>query len=131
MIKIQEKDFILDEEIETVKKKHSNIGAVSLFVGYVRDINNNKEVTSIELEVYEKMAQKLLRVISLKAQQKWNLIDSLIIHRFGKLLINEKISFLSFRYFLQRLSTFLFISRNDGFLSRNSIMSPKEKFITP
>ena len=91
MIKIQEKDFILDEEIETVKKKHSNIGAVSLFVGYVRDINNNKDVTSIELEVYEKMAQKLLEVISLKAQQKWNLIDSLIIHRFGKLHINEKI----------------------------------------
>ena len=91
MIKIQEKDFILDEEIENVKKKHSNVGGVSSFIGYVRDINNNKEVTSIELEVYEKMAYKSLENISLKAQQKWNLIDSLIIHRFGKLHINEKI----------------------------------------
>ena len=85
MIKIQEKDFNLDEEIENVKKKHSNVGAVSSFIGYVRDINNNKEVISIELEVYEKMAYKSLENISLKAQQKWNLIDSLIIHRFGKL----------------------------------------------
>ena len=91
MIKIQEKDFILDKEIENIKKKHSNIGAVSSFIGYVRDINNNKEVISIELEVYEKMAYKSLEYISLKAQQKWNLIDSLIIHRFGKLHINEKI----------------------------------------
>ena len=91
MIKIQEKDFNLDEEIENVKKKHSNVGGVSSFIGYVRDINNNKEVTSIELEVYEKMAYKSLENISLKAQQTWNLIDFLIIHRFGKLLINEKI----------------------------------------
>ena len=72
MIKIQEKDFILDEEIENINKKHSNIGAVSSFIGYVRDINNNKEVISIELEVYEAMAYKSLKNISLKAQQTWN-----------------------------------------------------------
>ena len=67
------------KKLKLLKKKHSSIGAVSLFIGYVRDLNNNKEVTSIELEVYEKMAYKLLEDISLKAQQKWNLIDSLII----------------------------------------------------
>ena len=78
MIKIQEKDFILDEEIENIKKKHSNVGAVSSFIGYVRDINNNKEVTSIELEVYEAMAYKSLKNISLKAKKIWNLIDLLI-----------------------------------------------------
>ena len=91
MIKIQKKDFNLDEEIENIIKKHSNVGGVSSFIGYVRDINNNKEVISIELEVYEKMAYKSLENISLKAQKKWNLIDFLIIHRFGKLHINEKI----------------------------------------
>ena len=117
MIKIQEKDFILDEEIENVKKKHSNIGAVSSFIGYVRDINNNKEVISIELEVYEKMAYKSLENISLKAQQKWNLIDFLIIHRFGKLHINEKIV----------LVTTFAQHRNDSFQACNFIMDYLKK----
>ena len=117
MIKIQENDFILDEEIENVKKKHSNIGAVSSFIGYVRDINNNKEVISIELEVYEKMAYKSLENISVKAQQKWNLIDFLIIHRFGKLLINEKIV----------LVTTFAQHRDDSFQACNFIMDYLKK----
>ena len=117
MIKIQEKDFILDEEIENVKKKYSHIGAVSSFIGYVRDINNNKEVISIELEVYEKMAYKSLENISLKAQQKWNLIDFLIIHRFGKLHINEKIV----------LVTTFAQHRKDSFQACNFIMDYLKK----
>ena len=117
MIKIQEKDFILDEEIENVKKKHSHIGAVSSFIGYVRDINNNKEVISIELEVYEKMAYKSLENISLKAQKTWNLIDFLINHRFGKLHINEKIV----------LVTTFALHRNDSFQACNFIMDYLKK----
>ena len=81
------------------------------------DINNNKEVTSIELEVYEKMAYKSLENISLKAQQKWNLIDSLIIHRFGKLHINEKIV----------LVTTFAQHRNDSFQACNFIMDYLKK----
>ena len=37
-----------------------DVGAVSTFVGYVRDINKNKKVKSINLEVYEEMAFKSL-----------------------------------------------------------------------
>ena len=117
MIKIQEKDFILDEEIEKINKTHSNIGAVSSFIGYVRNINNNKEVISIELEVYEKMAYKSLENISLKAQKKWNLIDFLIIHRFGKLHINEKIV----------LVTTFAQHRKDSFQACNFIMDYLKK----
>ena len=58
MIKIQEEDFNFEEEIEEIKKLHSNIGAVTSFIGYVRDYNNNKNVQSINLEVYEEMAYK-------------------------------------------------------------------------
>ena len=61
MIKIQEKDFLLEEEILNIKKNYSSIGAVSTFVGYVREKNNCKNVVSIELEVYEKMAYKSLK----------------------------------------------------------------------
>ena len=91
MIKIQEEDFNSEDEINKIKKLHSNIGAVSSFIGYVRDENNSKEVISINLEVYQEMAHKQFQKIINKANLKWNLEDSLIIHRYGKLEVNSKI----------------------------------------
>ena len=91
MIKIQKEDFNSDEEIHNIKKLHSNIGAVTSFIGYVRDNNNDKNVQSINLEVYEEMAYKQLKRIINKAYSKWKLIDCLIIHRYGELTVNSKI----------------------------------------
>ncbi len=95
MIKIQKKNFNIEEEIEIIKNKHSGIGALTSFVGYVRDLNNNKDVKYLNLEVYEEMAFKELSKISNNAFQKWSLIDTLIIHRYGKLNVNEKIVLVS------------------------------------
>ena len=95
MIKIQKKNFKLEEEIEKIKKKHSDIGALTSFVGYVRDLNNNKDVKYLNLEVYEEMAFKELSKIENNALKKWSLIDTLIIHRYGKLNVNEKIVLVS------------------------------------
>ena len=91
MIKIQKKDFNLDDELTFIKSKHNHVGAVSTFIGYVRNINNNKKVTSIDLEVYPEMAEKSLSAICNQAKKKWELVDTLVIHRFGKLNTNEKI----------------------------------------
>ena len=91
MIKIQKEDFNVEEEIIKIKKLYSNIGAVTSFIGYVRDNNNNTNVQYIDLEVYEKMAYKQLENIIEKVSLKWNLIDTLIIHRYGKLQVNNKI----------------------------------------
>ena len=91
MIKIQKKDFNLEKEIKNIKDNLSNVGAVSSFIGYVRDLNNNKDVKSIDLEVYNEMAIKELSKIKNFAIEKWGLTDCLIIHRYGKLNIGEKI----------------------------------------
>ena len=91
MIKIQEKDFSIEDEISKIKLQHLNVGAVSTFIGYVRSFNNQQKVTSINLEVYKDMAYKSLEDICLKAHEKWDIIDTLIIHRFGKLNVKEKI----------------------------------------
>ena len=95
MIKIQKKNFDLEEEIDKIKNKHSDIGAQTSFVGYVRDLNNNKDVKYLNLEVYEEMAFKELSKIENNALKKWSLIDTLIIHRYGKLNVNEKIVLVS------------------------------------
>ena len=91
MIKIQKKDFNLEKEINNIKDNLSSVGAVSSFIGYVRDLNNNKDVKSIDLEVYNEMAIKELYKIKNNAIKKWNLADCLIIHRYGKLKVSEKI----------------------------------------
>ena len=44
MIKIQKEDFGVDSEIKKIKSLHPSIGAVSIFIGYVRNINEKKEV---------------------------------------------------------------------------------------
>mgnify|MGYP001430678079 FL=1 len=91
MIKIQKEDFNAEDEINKIKKLHSNIGAVTSFIGYVRNKNNNNNVQSINLEVYADMAYKQFEKIIIEANNKWNLIDSLIIHRHGQLNVNNKI----------------------------------------
>ena len=91
MIKIQKEDFNSEDEINKIKKLHSNIGAVTSFIGYVRNKNNNNNVQSINLEVYADMAYKQFEKIIIEANNKWNLIDSLIIHRHGQLNVNNKI----------------------------------------
>ena len=117
MIKIQEQDFNLDDEIKFIKSQHNNVGAVSTFIGYVRDINNNKKVTSIELEVYPEMAKKSLDKICNQAKKKWNLVDTLVIHRFGRLNINEKIVL---------VATFS-VNRKDSIAACNFIMDYLKK----
>ena len=117
MIKIQKEDFNSDEEIHNIKKMHSNVGAVNSFIGYVRDNNNNQNVQSINIEVYEDMAYKQLEKIINEAKTKWKLIDCLIIHRYGKLTVNNKIV----------LVTCFSENRKDSFESCNYIMDYLKK----
>ena len=91
MIKIQKEDFDVEEEICSIKKNYSSVGAVTSFIGYVRDNNNNASVESINLEVYEKMAYRQFEKIIEEAKIRWSLIDTLIIHRYGNLQVNDKI----------------------------------------
>ena len=112
MIKIQKEDFSSEEEINKIKKLYSNTGAVTSFIGYVRDYNNNNKVQSINLEVYERMAHKQFKKIISEAKSRWNLLDCLIIHRYGKLNVNSKIV----------LVTCFSEHRKDSFESCNFIM---------
>ena len=91
MIKIQKKNFNLEDEIKVIKDKHTNVGAVSTFVGYVRDFNNGNDVEYIDLDVYNEMATKELSKLKIQAISKFALIDCLIIHRYGRLYVSDKI----------------------------------------
>ena len=117
MIKIQKNDFSIEDEINKLKSFHPDIGAISHFIGYVRNNNNNKDVNYIDVDVYISMAKKTLNRILEQANKKWSLKDCLVIHRFGKLYINEKIV----------LVTTFALHRKDSFEACNFIMDYLKK----
>jgi len=92
IVKVQEKDFIAEKEIQELKNNCMEIpGAINSFIGYVRNFSNEKKLTSLTIEHYSGMTEKMLLEISTKASQKWPLLGTLIIHRYGKLNIGDQI----------------------------------------
>jgi len=90
MIKVQKNDFDVNLEIKNITSLNKNIGGTSLFIGNVRK-DNNSNLKSMTLEHYPIMTEKQLEKINNEAKNRWNLIDSLIIHRYGKLYPGDQI----------------------------------------
>ncbi len=66
-------------------------GATAVFVGSMRDFNEGDAVKAMQLEHYPGMTEKYLQAISAEAASRWNLLDSLIIHRVGHILPDDSI----------------------------------------
>ena len=64
-------------------------GAVSLFVGVVRDNNLGRDVDYLEYEAYVPMAVKKMREIALELHERWEISDVAMHHRTGRLEIGE------------------------------------------
>ena len=90
MIKVQENDFDVNLEIKKITSKNKNIGGVGSFIGIVRD-DYDKKLKSMTLEHYPIMTEKMLEKINLEAKNRWKLIDSIIIHSYGKLYPGDQI----------------------------------------
>ncbi|MDB5776969.1 MAG: moaE [Herbaspirillum sp.] len=84
-VRIQTADFDLSTEIAQLRASRPQVGAVASFVGVVRDLNDGSAVTQMELEHYPGMTEKSLQQIVEQAQERWALIDALVIHRIGPL----------------------------------------------
>jgi len=89
-IRIQSSDFNFGKEIKNLQSNKID-GAVVCFLGSVRDLKSKVGLEKLEIEYYPKMAKKVLEETAKKAFKKWNLSQCLIIHRFGKLDVNEPI----------------------------------------
>lgn len=66
-------------------------GAVCMFVGLVRDLNEGRPVTTMTLEHYPGMTERELERIEQEARARWPLIDVMVIHRYGRLEPGERI----------------------------------------
>ena len=84
-VRVQTEDFDLGCELTSMRLAQPSIGALVSFVGQVRDINGGDVINTLTLEHYPEMTQKALEAIALDAKTRWDVIDTLIIHRVGML----------------------------------------------
>jgi molybdopterin synthase catalytic subunit len=84
-IRVQTQDFDAGLELTKLRLARKDAGAVVSFIGQVRDFNEGDTVSQLSLEHYPGMTEKALTAIVAQAQSRWDIVDTLIIHRVGTL----------------------------------------------
>jgi molybdopterin synthase catalytic subunit len=91
MIRVQREDFDPGAELAALTGGNHRIGGAVSFVGLVRDFGGDKSIRSMTLEHYPGMTEKQLIAIEREANERWPLEASLIVHRYGKLELGDRI----------------------------------------
>lgn len=90
-VRVQSEDFDLGREIEAMTRGRLEVGAVASFVGLVRDVNDGAGISEMTLEHYPGMTEAALEDIVAQARGRWDVMDVLVIHRYGRLLPGDRI----------------------------------------
>ncbi len=91
LVRVQTEDIDSGREIESLTRGRADVGAVASFIGLVRDANDGSAVSGMTLEHYPGMTEKALEDICAQAHSRWDLIDTLVIHRVGPLRPGDRI----------------------------------------
>ena len=121
MVRVQPHPFDPWMEISALERHHpewsGKFGATAVFVGSLRDFNQGHQVAEMTLEHYAGMTERHLEKVSCEAMSRWDILDPLIIHRYGRLTPAEPIvlvavwsahrdaAFLACRYIIDELKT--------------------------
>lgn len=89
-IAVQTEDFDVQAEVAALHAS-PKVGAVVMFLGTVRDLNEGDEVASMTLEHYPGMTEKALTAIVEEAKKRWDIMDATVIHRVGELFATDQI----------------------------------------
>lgn len=88
-VEVRDRPFDPWQELQRYQREalgqHGGYGATASFVGTMRDVNEGEPIHAMTLEHYPGMTEKHLREISEQAKQRWEIQDTLIIHRVGEL----------------------------------------------
>lgn len=88
-VRVQEAPFDMGAEVEAFGKGLKGVGAIVTFSGIVRDEEGT--LARMVIEHYAGMTEKALEKIEAEAVKRWNLAESLIIHRFGEMAPGDQI----------------------------------------
>jgi len=92
MIRVQQADFNLQQEYDLLRQDAS-VGAVVIFSGLVRDMNQGEQISALTLEHYPAMTELALEKIVKQAKLRWDIINCTVIHRVGELKLLDQIVF--------------------------------------
>ena len=87
MIRITTDHLSLKEVMSELED--DSAGALSIFMGNVRNVGRFGNVSEIYYEAYSEMAEEKMREIENEAQAKWNIKKLVTIHRIGNLKVGE------------------------------------------
>jgi molybdopterin synthase catalytic subunit len=91
IVRIQEADFDAGRELEALTRGRGDVGAVASFIGLVRDLNEGHAINALALEHYPGMTEKALEGICRDAHARWDILETIVIHRVGKLAPGDRI----------------------------------------
>jgi molybdopterin synthase catalytic subunit len=91
IVRVQAEDFDTGRELEALTRGRVDVGALASFMGLVRDANDGRPIAGMTLEHYPGMTEKALEEICREAQSRWDLIETLVVHRVGPLVPGERI----------------------------------------
>jgi molybdopterin synthase catalytic subunit len=91
VIRICEAAFDPAAELGRFGLGRPEVGGIASFVGTVRAEHGGEPVLAMTLEHYPGMTEAKLEQIEAEARRRWPLLDSLIIHRVGRMLPGEAI----------------------------------------
>lgn len=82
-------DAAIDVHALLAVVQHAGAGAVSLFLGTVRDVNDGRPVTGMEYEAYRPMALSELRAVAEAACARAPGLHVAVVHRVGALQVGD------------------------------------------
>jgi molybdopterin synthase catalytic subunit len=90
-IRIQQADFDAAQEIATLSRGRTDIGAVVSFSGICRGSDDGKPLAALTLEHYAGMAEAEIERHAATAMTRWPLIGLTVIHRVGRIVPGDNI----------------------------------------
>lgn len=88
---VQTEAFDFGLEYNTFLAGDRAAGAVASFVGRVRETNDDQNITTLELEHYPGMTEKVMLEVMSEARRRWPLLGARVIHRVGPLKPGDNI----------------------------------------
>lgn len=92
-VSIQIDDFCPEKEYAALRDSGAGTGAIVTFTGLVRDSGDLTGVTGLFLEHYPGMTEQIINDLIAQAAERWDLRKARIIHRVGRLALQDQIVF--------------------------------------
>jgi len=87
LFEVREAPLSADEALAAVRRPEA--GGIALFLGTVRDHNDDRPVTLLEYEAYVPMAQKEMRAIAAEIESEIDGVRLAVLHRVGRLEVGN------------------------------------------